>query len=128
MRLSFIPVSYTHLWCSDLYLMRWINPLVTVFSNDFNNTLFYRLAAYSRLLWLLIFSACLLYTSSYPFILCGTLESAGGCLHDLYGSAHALPIAHGTLFERVFADLCHRAVSYTHLDVYKRQHFAKGIF
>lgn len=44
-------------WCSDLYLIRWINPLVTVFSNDFNNTLFYRLAAYSRLLWLLIFSA-----------------------------------------------------------------------
>lgn len=49
-------------WCSDLYLMRWINPMVTVFSNDFNNEIFYRLAGYSRLLWLSLFLAAYIFS------------------------------------------------------------------
>ena len=39
-------------WCDDLYLMRWINPLVPRFSSDFGNTFIYRYTGYSRLVWL----------------------------------------------------------------------------
>lgn len=42
-------------WCNDLYLMRWINPLVYKFSSDFGNTFIYRYTGYSRLVWFALF-------------------------------------------------------------------------
>ncbi|MFD1178195.1 M1 family aminopeptidase [Paenibacillus puldeungensis] len=36
---------------SDIYLLRWINPLVPTFSSDFSNEVVYRTAGYSRLVW-----------------------------------------------------------------------------
>ena len=38
-------------WCSKEYLLRWINPLVPILSDDFSNGMMFRLTGYSRLFW-----------------------------------------------------------------------------
>lgn len=41
-------------WCSTEHLLRWINPLVPIFSSDFSNGIVFRTSGYSRLFWFAI--------------------------------------------------------------------------
>lgn len=40
---------------NESFLLRWINPIIPILSDDFSNTQVLRMAAYNRLFWLLIF-------------------------------------------------------------------------
>ena len=49
-------------WCADLYLLRWINPLIPIYSSNFGNTHFLRTAEYSRLIWLILLSGTYIFS------------------------------------------------------------------
>jgi hypothetical protein len=49
--LAFISLSA---FVSDLYLLRWINPLIPVLSDDFSNARIFSMALYNRLFWFLL--------------------------------------------------------------------------
>lgn len=57
--LAFVSMSP---WFSDSYLMRWINPAVPSFSGDLGNTSLFRMALYSRLMWLALFTGFWLFS------------------------------------------------------------------
>lgn len=42
-------------WTSSEYILRWINPLVPKFSDDFGNEVVFRTAGYNRLFWFSLF-------------------------------------------------------------------------
>lgn len=56
-------------WSSDIYLLRWINPLVPVLSSNFSNEVVFRTAGYARLFWFTLFGGLwfisLLYLRNY---------------------------------------------------------------
>lgn len=45
-------------YCSDNFLLRWINPLIPVYSDDFSNTRILRMTIYNRFFWALILLGC----------------------------------------------------------------------
>ncbi|MBU5312095.1 hypothetical protein KQI38_08650 [Tissierella carlieri] len=41
----------TSRWFADDYILRWVNPLVPILSDDFSNAQVFRMASYNRLFW-----------------------------------------------------------------------------
>lgn len=44
----------TSQWFSDDYILRWVNPLVPILSDNFSNAQVFRMASYNRVFWLII--------------------------------------------------------------------------
>lgn len=59
MFISFIMMSLGR-WFSDDFIMRWVNPLVPVLSDDFSNAQVFRTASYNRMFWFSILIGALL--------------------------------------------------------------------
>ncbi len=47
-------------WFSDDFILRWVNPLIPIYSDDFSNVRILRMATYNRLFWLTVLSGCYL--------------------------------------------------------------------
>ena len=45
-------------WVADEFLLRWVNPLIPVYSDDFSNDRILRMAMYNRVFWLTMLSGC----------------------------------------------------------------------
>ncbi|RVU54399.1 M1 family aminopeptidase [Anaerosphaera multitolerans] len=39
-------------WVEERYMLRWINPLIPIYSDNFGNTLLFRTSVYSRIFWI----------------------------------------------------------------------------
>jgi len=45
-------------WVADEFLLRWVNPLIPVYSDNFSNDRILRMAMYNRVFWLTMLSGC----------------------------------------------------------------------
>jgi len=73
-------------WCSKEYLLRWINPLVPILSDDFSNGMLFRLTGYSRLFWFSVLLGVWLFS-----LLC-VREHGKGLFGSLFFHARKVPV------------------------------------
>lgn len=59
--IAFMLISFSQ-WVSDDYIIRWVNPIVPLQSDDFSNRMGFSLMLYNRLFWFLILSGVWLFS------------------------------------------------------------------